>query len=38
MRKEIKFKIKIIDSNSINNYRLSEYFARKFSESVKKRR
>lgn len=31
-RKERKIKIKVIKNTKINNYRLAEFFARKYSE------
>lgn len=37
MRKERKITIKFIENNKINNRRLAEYFARKYSEkNIKK--
>jgi len=35
MRKEREITIKVIENNKINNNRLAEFFARKYSEKIK---
>lgn len=37
MRKERKTTIKVIENNKINTNRLSEFFARKYSEKLRKK-